>query len=403
MKSKEVDVSVIIPIYKGTQYIEYWLKILEYNFLMLKQNMDKKCEAIFVNDCPEEKIEIDSAWIDKINIKIFHLEKNRGIQGARVFGYLQSSGKYIVFVDQDDKIASNYLLSQLRAIGNADAVVCNGYHKRFCIYGKRLIYSEVRRQDRVKKLSNFIEDGCQIISPGQVLIRREAIPEVWVNSILKKNGVDDWFLWLLMLKQGKIFCENKDILYTHIDHGDNTSKNLFKMRESAEEMIMILGEKNIFHKNELDKIKEHINTFYDFKRNRLNDIMTMYDYWLYLKIRDQNMDNYFVENGWKRIAIYGMNTLGNRLYDELKNGKTEVLFGVDKVAASISYEVPVFSLDEKEIESYMETVDAIVVTPISAYEEIKKDITDKFSVKVISLNAILLQMIQQYRGKEIEE
>ena len=129
----------------------------------------------------------------------------------------------------------------------------------------------------------------------------------------------------------------------------------------------------------------------------------MYDYWLYLKIRDQNMDNYFVENGWKRIAIYGMNTLGNRLYDELKNGKTEVLFGVDKVAASISYEVPVFSLDEKEIESYMETVDAIVVTPISAYEEIKKDITDKFSVKVISLNAILLQMIQQYRGKEIEE
>lgn len=399
MKLNTVDISVIIPMYRGRQYVEHWLRILESNFFIVKQNFGKTCESIFVNDCPEERIEIDHEWVNKLNIKVFNLEKNRGIHGARVYGYLKSSGKYIVFIDQDDEIESHYLLSQLSNIGNADAVVCNGYHKRFCILGKKLIYSKIRSQDRVKKLSNFIEDGCQIISPGQVLIRRESIPEVWINSILKKNGVDDWFLWLLMLKQGKIFCENKEMLYTHIDHGDNTSKNLFKMKESADEMIEILEEKNIFQENELEKIKEHIRTFYDLGKNRLRDIMTIYDYWMYLKIREQNIDNYFVENGLKRIAIYGLNVLGNRLYDELKYGKTKVLFGIDKAAAAISYEIPIFSLEEREIEKYMEMVDAVVVTPISAYEEIKKDITEKFSVKVISFKDIIIQMIEQYMDK----
>lgn len=52
------------------------------------------------------------------------------IYGARVRGLENSSGKYVLFLDQDDQICPDYFLSQLQCIRDNDGVVCQVIHEK---------------------------------------------------------------------------------------------------------------------------------------------------------------------------------------------------------------------------------------------------------------------------------
>ena len=49
------------------------------------------------------------------------------------------------------------------------------------------------------------------------------IPDVWKENIIKKNGADDYFLWLLLLAMGIGFYYVDIPLYTHVYTGENIS------------------------------------------------------------------------------------------------------------------------------------------------------------------------------------
>lgn len=59
-----MDVSVIIPIYKGNGYIESLLNKIEKNY----QESQKEIEVIFVNDYPDEEIIINGQYDFKIEV-----------------------------------------------------------------------------------------------------------------------------------------------------------------------------------------------------------------------------------------------------------------------------------------------------------------------------------------------
>lgn len=115
-----MDVSVIIPIYKGNGYIESLLNKIEKNY----QESQKEIEVIFVNDYPDEEIIVGSQH--DFPIRIINNEMNQGIHQTRVNGLNKATGKYILFLDQDDEIADHCLKSQLAHIGNADVCIANG-------------------------------------------------------------------------------------------------------------------------------------------------------------------------------------------------------------------------------------------------------------------------------------
>ena len=79
-----------------------------------------------------------------------------------------------------------------------DVVVGNGYIKRLYIEGSRIIYKE-EQLEKIKVLDNFIQEYNLIVSPGQVLIKRKSIPQLWLSKIMYRNGADDYFLWIVML------------------------------------------------------------------------------------------------------------------------------------------------------------------------------------------------------------
>ena len=70
-----VDISIIIPLYKGRKYLTYWVEMLSKNIKKYQREYKSLCETIFVNDYPDEKVELPDCELD---ITIYNLKENRG-------------------------------------------------------------------------------------------------------------------------------------------------------------------------------------------------------------------------------------------------------------------------------------------------------------------------------------
>jgi glycosyltransferase involved in cell wall biosynthesis len=89
-------VSVIITTYNYAKYVERAIRSA------LDQTLhEDHYEVIVVNDCStDETQEILENFSNEI--RVFNLEKNLGLAGARNFGIKKAKGQFIVFLDADD-------------------------------------------------------------------------------------------------------------------------------------------------------------------------------------------------------------------------------------------------------------------------------------------------------------
>lgn len=233
-----MKISVIVPLYGGKKYLPQIMN-------MLLQNREEghggfEIELILVNDLPDETISYDDIGQDHaIRVILLSNRKNRGIHYSRVRGLSHASGEYIHFLDQDDKIAGNFYQSQIQRMKKRDDVVVANGIAEYESYSK-LLYRYRFMQWTVKYAWFYIRFDSRIISPGQCLIRKSSIPEIWKTNILRRNGADDYFLWLVMLSLGKHFGLNRKVLYTHKYTSANASADRESMRMSVEEMLSVI-------------------------------------------------------------------------------------------------------------------------------------------------------------------
>lgn len=98
------DVSVIVPVYNGEEYIGATLdSIINQDF--------KNFELIVIDDGSiDNSLEIIKDKLSKstIEYKIIHQE-NSGVSAARNCGISNARGEYLVFVDADDYVTGNHL------------------------------------------------------------------------------------------------------------------------------------------------------------------------------------------------------------------------------------------------------------------------------------------------------
>ena len=239
-------VTVIVPIYKGNQFVNGLIDMIEENREYIKKcGQNVEVELLLINDYPDIPIEAGQLKPSTdFTIKVISNPTNQGIHQTRVNGLLQASGEYVLMLDQDDLISANCISSQCLAIGSSDIVVGNGYK----MFGerKKTIYRDRKKQQLSTKEKIYLYAANQIVSPGQCLIRKDAIPQEWYTYIIKKNGGDDFFLWILMFERNRTFAVNRKKIYTHIDTGLNLSQDLDKMYISSDNVIEMLKKcKNI--------------------------------------------------------------------------------------------------------------------------------------------------------------
>ena len=116
-------------------------------------------------------------------------------------------------------------------------------------------------------------------------------------------------------------------------------------------------------------------------------LFLMMNQWVKVKQEGKNLALYFEKNGYKRIAVYGMSYAGETLIDELINSGITVAYGIDKKADSLYADVDIVSMDDA-----LEEVDAIVVTAITFFDEIERQISEKMNCPIISLEEILYEV-----------
>ena len=99
------EVSVIIPCYHVEQYLDNL-------FNDLKKQSFKDYEAIFINDGSGDFLSEKIHSFARNDCRFIAIDKeNGGVSTARNLGVKVARGKYLVFVDPDDRLGPEYLKS----------------------------------------------------------------------------------------------------------------------------------------------------------------------------------------------------------------------------------------------------------------------------------------------------
>ncbi len=244
--------SIITTTYHGNPYIPRLIEMLEANTLALHAKYPQlEVEYLLINDSPWEALSLPQTDGLHFTCRVFDNPENYGIHKSRARGIALAAGELITMLDQDDEIADTFLLSQYELLGDKDAIVCNGFKETET--ESKPIYRDNLKMSLVNQKHFYLKAANQIVSPGQCLIRKSAIPQVWLDTPQAVNGSDDLFLWLLLLDQGVRFVKNPEMLYTHKQVGNNLSNSLEKMCNSDMEMCALLQEKKLLPKKDIRK------------------------------------------------------------------------------------------------------------------------------------------------------
>lgn len=135
------------------------------------------------------------------------------------------------------------------------------------------------------------------------------------------------------------------------------------------------------------KFNQNIIGERDKRIDKFKSYYNMLNQWLCIKQENRNLTEYFKENNYKRIAVYGLGEMGSRLIDELKNSEIEVAYGIDKNIDNVFCDITAYSVDD--MEDILDKVDAVIVTAIFAYDEIEEQLNDILDCDIISLEDVV--------------
>ena len=231
-------IAIVTPVYKGNEYLPQLLHLIE---KAARKIAPLKVNWILVNDSPNIKIISLKTRANNLIISKIDNPYNLGIQKTRITGLKYVKSKYVMFLDQDDKISESAFKLHLKNIKNSDISVMNGYevNSERSEQCREKFFNTIAEMETIKEINYYFYLGNFIVSPGMVLLRTKAIPDFWKENSLKVNGADDWLLWVLMIQEGHKFSLNLTPTYIHVRNNSNVSNNTEKMIESTSEALDI--------------------------------------------------------------------------------------------------------------------------------------------------------------------
>ena len=120
--------------------------------------------------------------------------------------------------------------------------------------------------------------------------------------------------------------------------------------------------------------------------NYLARFLTMCQ-WIAVKQKGKDIVVWLKENNIKKIAIYGMGQEGDLLINELKGTEIEIVFGIDRNPNRIACgDVRIVAVEEI---NRMPSVDAIVVSFVSAFYEMREELQKQTNARIVSLHDVL--------------
>lgn len=189
---KNVLVSIIVPVFNEENNIK---KIV--NNLLNQQF--KEFEVIFINDgstdCTETKIkEIEDIYVEELSISYYY-QDNSGVGSARNKGINKAIGKYVCFLDADDRYDSTFLKELVRKIEITKSNVCYCGYKIVTPSKTKFIKSRFTKKNL---LENYIL-GKTKIHTDSWMVERKFILEKGIYFYEESNWGEDFYFFCLLL------------------------------------------------------------------------------------------------------------------------------------------------------------------------------------------------------------
>ena len=162
-KSTHPRVSVIIAYYEQESFIAETVRSVQ-------QQTYTHFEIIVVDD--GSPVPAASVLPESSEVLVLRTE-NRGCAAARNFGFKQSSGDFLVFLDSDDRLTPGALEAHLKAFAECPAAALSFGAQRFIDEDSL----EIRASHNCRPRKNYflmLLEGNPIGTPGAAMIRREA-------------------------------------------------------------------------------------------------------------------------------------------------------------------------------------------------------------------------------------
>lgn len=123
--------------------------------------------------------------------------------------------------------------------------------------------------------------------------------------------------------------------------------------------------------------------------NKYKKLFTFFSWWVSLNESGFTVGKYLKGRNINRVAIYGLGALGRHLLFELKEAGIDVVYGIDQRSDKLNLAIPFLDWADKKA---LPDVDLLIVTAITEYEQIERELCEVRECPVISLEDIIKDM-----------
>lgn len=229
-KNESKFVTVLVPYYKGKQFIEEAI-------ISIKEQTYKNIEIIVINDSPEDK-DSTKYIIDlqkKYDFKLVHHKYNMGLTKALLTGFENSSGEYISLLSQDDLFVPEKTEKQVKIFEeNSDIVYISGLIEVLNMKNGARNIPDISKTIKAMKSGKIFPElykkswfnGIY----GQASMTKREVVEKDFAPLWAKLTADVWPIKIMLFEKysNRIYLQEEVVAIYRL-HNENTIVNPYKM------------------------------------------------------------------------------------------------------------------------------------------------------------------------------
>lgn len=240
-----MKVSIIVPCYNQASYLDEALESVR-----LQTYQDLEC--IIVNDGSTDHTEkVGMSWKNKDSRFKYYFKENGGLSQSRNFGIEKASGEFILPLDADDLISSNYIEDCLKVLTKENATL---------VYGKVELFGK-----RTGLLNRRTYSHHDLLNDNMIHCSGMYRKEAWKNAggydENLVSGLEDWEFWVHMLGPNDkvirldsitFYYRTKDnSMITQMDKKKNNEVKAYVFKKHASKYFQFYSE--LIHENRINK------------------------------------------------------------------------------------------------------------------------------------------------------
>ncbi len=195
---KTFELEIIIPAYNASKTIKGTLDSIK------MQKVSFSFEVLIVNDCSDYSYNKYFNDYSSINIREIYTDSNVGPGGARQLGIDNSSSKYIIFIDSDDRFYDENSLE--------------------------IMHNNIVNDRCDLLIANFIVDGRNIIKSNDLvwlhgkMYNRDFLDKYNIRFNNSRANEDNGFNRLILLLNPKIKFLN-EVVYIYVENSESITRS----------------------------------------------------------------------------------------------------------------------------------------------------------------------------------